>query len=454
MNKKLVELEIVDLAFDGKAVAHMDGKVVFLKGGLPGEKVLAEIVQEKRRYNSGIVREILEKSPKRIEAPCSHFSQCGGCTWQDLNYADQLAYKQKQVNDCLERIGMLEDVIINPIIGSENIFHYRNKMEYSSHTTEDDSFTLGLHVRGAFDQIFDLNECHITSAHDAEIVKWMRAYLEKENIPVYDVKNHIGYFRFLMLRHAQKTDDFMVNIITNYGDLPDEEKLIEEITTAFPFVSTIVHNQNGQKSNIATGEIEKVIYGPGYIEEKINDLTFQISANSFFQTNPIQAAVLYQTGFDMLNAQPTDKVLDLYCGTGSIGLLLAHQVKEVIGVELVGPAIVAAKNNARINNINNVDFLECDAKKFLIENNEAGHDFDIVIIDPPRAGMNPKGLKHLIKLNPPKILYISCNPATFARDAKELVTAGYLLPEVTPVDMFPHTMHIEMVGLFTKAGEK
>lgn len=454
MNKNLVEIDIVDLAFDGKSVGHMDGKVIFLKGGLPGEKVLVEITQEKRRYNQGIVREIITKSPQRIDAVCSHFGQCGGCTWQDLAYPDQLAYKQKQVNDCLERIGTLADVKINKIIGSENIFHYRNKMEYSSHTTDDSGFALGLHVRGAFDQIFNLNECHITSQYDADLVKWMRGYLEKENIPIYDVKNHIGYFRFLMLRHAQKTDDYMVNIITNYGDFPDTEKMVDELTSAFPFVTTIIHNQNGQKSNVATGEIEKVLFGPGYIEEKINHLRFQISANSFFQTNPIQAQVLYQTGFDLLNAQPTERVLDLYCGTGSIGLLLADKVKEVIGVELVGAAIVAAKNNAKINNITNAEFLECDAKKFLIENNETVHQFDIVIIDPPRAGLNPKALKHLIKLNPPKILYISCNPATFARDAKELVASGYVLPEVSPVDMFPHTMHIEMVGLFTKNGEK
>jgi 23S rRNA (uracil1939-C5)-methyltransferase len=447
-NPKLVEIDIVDLAFDGKSVGHLDGKVCFLKGGLPGEKVLAEITREKRRFNNGIVREIIKKSDKRIDAVCSHFGHCGGCTWQDLNYSDQLSYKQKQVNDCIERIGGLENVKIHDIIGSENVFRYRNKMEYSFHKAEDDEFTLGLHVRGEFDNIFNLNECHITSEHDADIVKWFREYIKQNNIDVYDVKNHGGYMRFLMLRSTSNTSQLMVNIVTNYGDFPNTDKLIDELTSTFPQITTLVHNQNGQKSNIAVGEIENILFGPGYIEEKLFESTFRIRANSFFQTNSHQAQKLYQTGFDMLKPDATSNILDLYCGTGSIGILIAPLVSAVVGVELVADAVSSAKENASINNTSNISFYEGFVKDFLKENNKTDRYFDIVIVDPPRAGLNPKALKELIKLKPQKILYISCNPATFARDAKTLVESGYNLPELKPIDMFPHTMHIELASVF------
>lgn len=448
MTKNLVEIKIKDLAFDGKAVGEMDGKIVFLKGGLPGETVKAEIVQEKRRYNYGIVREIIVKSDKRIKAKCIHFGECGGCTWQDLKYEDQLIYKQKQVNDCIERLAKLDDVKINNIIGSKEIFNYRNKMEYSYNTGDDNTFTLGLHRRGAFDQIFDLTECYISGEIDSEIVKWVRNFVKTENIPVYDVFTHVGYMRFLMIRQTKNTNQLMINIVTNYGDFEQSDKFIKDITKAFPQITTIIHNQNGQKSNIATGEIEKTLYGPGYIEEKLFDMTFKISANSFFQTNSKQAEVLYQTGFDMLKPQKSDSILDLYCGTGTIGIIISKYVNDVTGVELVSDAVKAAKENAQTNKVSNVTFFESDVKSFLIEKNKSEENYDSVIIDPPRAGLNPKVLKHLLKLNPDKILYISCNPATYARDARELVNKGYSLPEITPVDMFPHTQHIELVSVF------
>ncbi len=445
----LIEVEITDLAFDGKAVGHIDGKVIFLKGGLPGETVLAEITKTKARYYNGITREIIKKSDKRIDAVCSHFHECGGCTWLDLQYQDQLAYKQKQVNDCIERIGALQDVKILDIIGAKDIYNYRNKMEYSFNVT-DDSFTLGLHSRGSFQDIFNLNECHISQKTDGELVKWMRSYVDKNNITVYDVKNHGGFMRFFMLRQTKQTNQLMVNIVTNYGDFPNAEQFVSEITDAFPFITTIIHSQNGQKSNIAIGEIEAVLYGPGYIEEKLSGKLFKISANSFFQTNSLQAEVLYQTAFDMLKPNADDKVLDLYCGTGTIGILLSDKVSEVVGVELVPDAVKAAKRNAEKNNVSNIQFFEGFVKEFLKSDFMKENRYNIAIIDPPRAGLNPKALKQLILLQPEKILYISCNPATFARDAQKLVDAGYELPEIQPVDMFPHTMHIELTSMFYK----
>jgi len=448
MNPKLVELDIVDLANEGKAVAHLDGKVVFLKGGLPGERVLAEITRRKPRYNEGVVREILKKSDKRIAAQCVHFEKCGGCTWQDLAYASQLDFKRKYVVDCIERIGGLEEVRVGDIVPSKDVFFYRNKMEFSFHADDNAAFILGLHRRGHFDEIFNVDNCLLQSELSNRLVAWFRKYATEENIPVYDVIEHVGYLRFLMIREGKNTGQTMVNIVTNYGDFPDEKKLIEKMSAEIPEVTTVVHNQNGKKSNVAFGEIEKVLLGPGYIEETLSELKFRIRANSFFQTNPRQAEVLYKTAFDLLQPGAADRLLDLYCGTGSIGILASRRVAEVAGVELVGEAVRAARENAAFNKIENISFYEGDVKDFLNQTEVDKNNFNIICIDPPRAGLHPKAVKRLALLKPEKILYISCNPATFARDAAALVEAGYRLPEVIPVDMFPHTTHVELTGVF------
>jgi 23S rRNA (uracil1939-C5)-methyltransferase len=448
VSDKLVELEVTDLAFNGKAVAHLGGKVVFLNGGLPGEIVEAEIIRSKPRYSEGVVRKIVKTSHLRAPAVCTHFGRCGGCTWQDLTYSYQLEYKKKQVMDCLERIGGLKEVRVHNVIGSAELYHYRNKMEYSFCANEDGGFTLGLHSRGRFDDIFDLEQCHLQSEVSSQIVHWMRDFVRRERIPVYDIKKHTGFMRFLMIRQAKRTAQLMVNIVTNYGEIPAREKLVKELTAAFPQVTTIVHNQNGQKSNIAVGEIENVLYGTGYIEERMFDCTFRIRANAFFQTNSIQTETLYRSAFDLLNPERKDCVLDLYCGTGTIGILLSRYVGQVTGVELVADAVEAARENAALNNVKNISFHHGDVKEYLKSRDAREAEFDIVVVDPPRAGLHPKVLSRIVKLAPPKIVYISCNPATFARDAKQLVAEGYHLPEVQPVDMFPHTMHIELIGLF------
>jgi 23S rRNA (uracil1939-C5)-methyltransferase len=448
LGSKRIELEITDLAFDGKAVAHLDGKVVFLTGGLPGETVEAEITRSKPRYSEGVVHRILKASELRIPAICSHFGQCGGCTWQDLIYRQQLEFKKKQVADCLQRIGGLVEVRIHDVVGSVELFNYRNKMEFSFHVTEDGGFTLGLHSRGRFDDIFDLDKCFLQSEVSNRIVHWVRKFVERERIPVYDVRKHTGFMRFLMIRQAKRRPQLMVNIVTNYGEIPSRERLVRELTAAFPQITTIVHNQNGQKSNVATGEIETVLFGSGYIEERMFDSIFRIRANSFFQTNSIQTETLYRAAFEMLNPDKNDRVLDLYCGTGSIGILISHYVDHVTGVELVADAVEIARENAAINNVQNITFYQGTVRDFLKMRQVSETDHNIVIVDPPRAGLHPKALARIIKLKPKKILYISCNPATFARDAKELVTQDYRLPEVKPIDMFPHTMHIELVGVF------
>ena len=280
------------------------------------------------------------------------------------------------------------------------------------------------------------------------IVHWFRDFVKAEGIPVYDVIEHTGFMRFLMLRVGKRTGDVMVNVVTNIGTIPNAQRLVKEMRSTFPEITTLVHNQNGGKSNIATGEIEHVLYGMGYIEEKLFESRFRIRANSFFQTNTIQAEALYRTAFDLLDPSKSEKVLDLYCGTGSIGILLAPHVQQVTGVELVADAIKSAHENAALNEVTNAAFFHGDVKDFLKSQEGSGDRFDSVIVDPPRAGLHPKALRRLLRLEAGKILYISCNPATFARDAKLLCQAGYTLPEIRPVDMFPHTMHIEVAGVF------
>ena len=447
---KTVELNITDLAFDGRAVAKMDGKVVFLNAGLPGETVRARLIRSKKNFNEAVVLDILTKSEERIEAVCSHFAYCGGCSWQDLKYSKQLEIKKNHVKTCIERIGGLENVEVFDVLPSQNIFGYRNKMEFSFNVHPELGFTLGLHKRKSYADIFDLTECHLPSDVFARIVDWFREYVRRNQIAVYDVDKHSGYMRFLVIRKTQNTGDLMINIVTNYGSLPDSGKLVNEMMSAFTKITTIVHNENGQKSNIAVGEKETILFGSGFMTEKIMGRSFHIRANSFFQTNSIQAEKLYETAFEMLEPEKTDRALDLYCGTGTISICAASMVREVIGVEQVADSITMANENASVNNCTNVSFVESDVKDYLTQTHADKMEFDIVITDPPRSGMHPKVLKRLIEMAPEKILYISCNPSTFARDAKDLVLSGYRLLQVRPVDMFPHTRHIELASVFFK----
>jgi len=450
MQKELLELTIDDLAIDGKAVAHLNGKVVFLDTGLPGETVLAEITRSRPRYFQAVVREITSRSSSRVDTACSHFDICGGCSWQDLDYDSQLELKRRHVVECLARIGGFENPAVAPVLPSENTFRYRNKMEFSFHVLEDGGFHLGLHQRGRFDDIFDLDACYLQSEVANRIVHHVRAFVTEHQVPVYNVRDHTGFMRFLVIRETTITRQVMVNLVTSMGSFPSVDRLVAGLVEEFPEITTIIHGQNGKKANIAVAEVETVLHGPGFIEEELLGRRFKIKANSFFQTNSIQAEKLYQTAFSLLQAKPDDRVLDLYCGTGSIGLSLASGVKEVIGVELVPDAVQMAAENAVANGVDNISFFQGHVKEFLRQLRPEEDRFDAVIIDPPRAGLHPKALKRVLALEVPRILYISCNPATFARDAKNMSEAGYEISEVHPVDMFPHTRHIELAALFSR----
>ncbi|MCK5125705.1 MAG: 23S rRNA (uracil(1939)-C(5))-methyltransferase RlmD [candidate division Zixibacteria bacterium] len=452
---RIMEIDIVDLAYNGKSIGYDEnGKVTFVKGGLPGEKVKVKVVKNKRNYNQAKLLEIITKSPERIPAVCEHDDICGGCTWQDLEYERQLSYKREQVIACLEHIGGIKDIEVGEIQPSPEKFYYRNKMEYSFHIVPKEEipegFVLGMHERGRFDRIFNINKCYLQSEMSNQVFSYLRSEIARLDIPIYDLIAHRGFLRFVIYREGKFTGQSMLNIVTGKGDFVAKQELTESLTKQFPDLTTIVWTVNSTMSNIAKGDVREILYGPGYIEEEILGFRFRVSPGSFFQTNSRQTEALYKTAIEFAAIREGDTVLDLYCGAGTIGLCASAGASEVIGIELEEEAVASARLNAEINSISNCRFYAGAVRKVLLQKELKSKSFSPVFVDPPRAGMHPKAFKRLLEINTDRIVYISCNPSTFARDAAELIQAGYRLRRLVPFDMFPHTMHIELVSCFEK----
>lgn len=455
-----VTLEIESAAFRGKGVAKVDGLAVFVYGTAPGDVVKARIIKKKKNYREAKLLEVLEPSKDRIEPKCQHANVCGGCSWQHVPYAKQLEYKGQQVADHITRLGGLSDTIIHPAMGSESEFYYRNKMEYSfsnrrwltreeinrDEFVDDSGFAAGMHAPGRFDKILNLNECHLQRTESFEILDFVRNYCIQYDIPPFDAMKHEGFMRHLMIRNSFHTDDFMVNLVTYQDDQELIKKLSDELLEKFPVITTIVNNINDTKSPTSIGRIEKVIHGPGYIVDKIGDHTFKIHPNAFFQTNTAQAERLYETAREFADLKDGEIVYDLYCGVGTLSLFMSQKAEKVLGIELVDVAVQNAKFNAKENNIGNVSFIKGDMKDVFTQ--EMVDKFgapDVLITDPPRAGMHPDVVKRLKELKVPKLVYVSCDSSTMARDLKELAEV-YDVLEVQPVDMFPQTYHVEAVA--------
>ncbi len=455
-----VTLEIESAAFRGKGVAKVDGLAVFVYGTAPGDVVKARIIKKKKNYREAKLLEVLEPSKDRIEPKCQHANVCGGCSWQHVPYTKQLEYKGQQVADHITRLGGLSDTIIHPAMGSESEFYYRNKMEYSfsnrrwltreeinrDEFVDDSGFAAGMHAPGRFDKILNLNECHLQRTESFEILDFVRNYCIQHDIPPFDAMKHEGFMRHLMIRNSFHTDDFMVNLVTYQDDQELIKKLSDELLENFPIITTIVNNINDTKSPTSIGRIEKVIHGPGYIVDKIGDHTFKIHPNAFFQTNTAQAERLYETAREFADLKDGEIVYDLYCGVGTLSLFMSQKAEKVLGIELVDVAVQNAKFNAKENNIGNVSFIKGDMKDVFTQ--EMVDKFgapDVLITDPPRAGMHPDVVKRLKELKVPKLVYVSCDSSTMARDLKELAEV-YDVLEVQPVDMFPQTYHVEAVA--------
>ncbi len=478
----ILEFQIEKYAFEGKGVSkvHKEGSnelnsgfVVFVNGSYPGDRVRARIIKTKKSFAEAVTEKVLSPSPFRIEARCKYFGVCGGCKQQDLNYPVQLSYKHDQVKEIFEKLGGLTDFEMDDIIPSEKIFFYRNKMEYSfaekrwltrqeieSGQSLDKDFALGLHVPGVYDKVLDIEECFLQSPLSNDILNFTRRFFKERDIPVYSTKTHKGYLRNLVIKQSHRTSGrhdekkgVMVNIVTAEENNELMKTYSALLIQQIPDISTIINNINLKKAAIATGDYEKIYYGDGYIYDYIGKYKFRISANSFFQTNTLQAENLYNTALEFAELKGREIVYDLYSGAGTIAIYLSEKVKEVYAFESVESAVKDAGENAVINDIKNVHFITADLyKSFLpvVEERNLPKP-DKIIIDPPRSGMHKNTVADVINLAPEKIVYVSCNPTTQVRDIKLLTEAGYKLLKIRPIDMFPHTYHIENVALLEKS---
>jgi len=460
-NKKLkrgqeLELTISNLAFGGQAIAKLDDLIFFVKDAIPNQKIIARISKVKKKYVEAYKIETLEKSEDEINPKCNHFKYCGGCTIQQLDYKKQLFYKEKQVFDIFTKIGKVENPQINTIIGCDKIFFYRNKMEYTFSDNpwyidneSYDSVIVGLHVPKRFDKILNIEKCHINYEKFNDIINISKEISNNEKMKAYDVVNHTGFLRYLVLRAGVYTNELMVNIVTSGFDKKLMGKFTEKILDKIPNITSIVNTINAEKNNTARGST-KIIYGSAFIHEKINNYKFKISPNSFFQTNSYQVKILYDYIIKAADFNKEDIVYDLYCGTGTIAIYISSFVKKVYGIELIEEAIDDAKFNAKMNSVSNAYFYASDLKGFFNKDNLDIEEPNTIIIDPPRPGLHPQVVQDIIELSPYKIIYVSCNPATQSRDVEIFNEKGFQIIDIQPIDMFPHTPHIECIVTLKK----
>ncbi|MBD5243313.1 MAG: 23S rRNA (uracil(1939)-C(5))-methyltransferase RlmD [Barnesiella sp.] len=459
----LVEgLEITAVAAEGNALGRINGeKVVFVPFGAPGDIADVKIVRRKHNFCEGRIERLVTPSPIRVEPRCSHFTICGGCRWQHLPYDFQLQQKQQQVTDALERIAKVELPPVTPIIGSDHIWNYRNKMEYTfsnkcwltreqldSGEEFSDRNALGFHIPGAFDKVLDIKECHLQDSLGDRIRLFVREYGLKHGYAFYDLRAQTGLLRTLMIRIAS-TGEVMVVVVFGENNQTAIDDILEAIAVKFPEITSLQYVVN-TKCNDTISDQEIIVYsGKPYIEEEMEGLRFRIGPKSFYQTNSPQAYKLYSVARDYAELKGDELVYDLYTGTGTIANFVARNCRHVIGIEYVPEAIEDAKINATINGLANTEFYAGDMKDILIDEFIALHGRpDVMIIDPPRAGMHQDVVDVILRALPSRLVYVSCNPATQARDLA-LLDTHYKVDAVQPVDMFPHTQHVESVVKLT-----
>jgi 23S rRNA (uracil1939-C5)-methyltransferase len=448
-----VTLAIDDLAFGGEGVGRVDGYVIFVRGGLPGDRLKVRIVEARARYGRGVIEAVETPSPDRIEAPCPYFGRCGGCRLQHLVYSAQLAFKEKQVRDCLERLGGLPPFELRPILPAPDVYGYRNKMEFTVVPSAAGP-AVGLHAADRYDVVLDIDRCLLQSDVMNTLLAETRAEARARGLSAYEATadgGGRGLLRFVTLREGRRTRQAMVNLVAATPDVEALTPLAEHLITRVPSTTSVVLNVNAKKASVAVGTEEHLLRGRDTITESLDGVTFEISANSFFQTNTAQAERLFAVVDEACALSGAETVIDLYSGTGAISLLVARKSRHVYGIELTAAAVADAMRNARANGIDNCTFLAGEVRHVLPDLLRQGVRADVVVADPPRAGFHPKALGALATLAPARLVYVSCNPATLARDVGDLVRQGYVLEWVQPVDMFPQTPHIEAVARLRRA---
>ena len=439
-----IDVLFEDLTHDGAGVAKVEGYPLFVPDGLPGEKAKIKVIKVNKGYGFGRLMEITEASPYRVEPECPIYKECGGCQLQHMSYEGQLKAKEKQVSDVLQRIGKLENVKVHPVLGMENPWRYRNKAQVP--IGEYEGGLIGGFYQQRSHQIIDMKACIIQQEKNDEVVKGVKEICNINGVRAYDEQKHKGELRHIMARYGLKSGEVMVVLVTRTNELTGKKKIIEEIVKTIPGVKSIVQNINSKKTNVIFGEETRVLWGEEVIYDSIGDIKFAISARSFYQVNPEQTKVLYDKALEYADLTGEENVIDAYCGIGTISLFLAQKARKVYGVEIVPEAIEDAKKNAELNGISNVEFAVGEAETVIPEWYENGVVADVLVVDPPRKGCDDKLLQTIINMKPKKVVYVSCNPATLARDLRVLEDGGYQTVEVQPVDMFPQTMHVECVA--------
>jgi 23S rRNA (uracil1939-C5)-methyltransferase len=457
---EITEFEVTDMAIGGRGIARVDGLVVFVDFAMPGDRVLARITKKKKSHAEAVVESILEPSAFRTVPPCEYFGFCGGCKWQFVQYEKQLAYKRQFVEDAMARIALLKDVPVRATLASSEVYGYRNKMEFSCSDHRwllpselgiadvQRDFALGLHVPGTFHKVMNIDACQLQPESGNGILRQAARFIKKSDKPVYGLKSHEGFWRFLMLRHSVYYDQWMVNIITGSEDRAALTPLVESLQAEFPYIVSVMNNITSRRAAIAVGEYEVLLSGEKVIRDRIGDFEFEVSSNSFFQTNTRGAETLYRVAKDYAGLTGKETVLDLYCGTGTISIFLSDLADSVTGLEIVESAVEDAKKNCLKNHVSNCRFIAGDIRESLKTITEKP---DVLIIDPPRDGMHKDVVSQVLDMGPERIVYVSCNPATQARDLA-LMKEVYQVEEIQPVDMFPHTFHVEAVARLMKKG--
>jgi 23S rRNA (uracil1939-C5)-methyltransferase len=448
----VIPITIEKLAYGGKGIGRVDNQVIFVDNLLPGDRAEVRIGRKKKNYLQARVVKLLDKSPLREQPSCNHFGECGGCKWQNLRYKEQLRVKKDQISESLEHLSDIKPKSIHDTIPSPLVFQYRNKMEFSftdkrwlraedlTNPAIKKDFALGLHVPGAFDRIMHIDHCWLQDEMMNRILNFSQEYFRKSQLPVFNLKSHQGLLRFLVLRKSFHFKEYMVNVVTLNAAADELSDYVSNLSNRFPEIVSVVNTVNPRVAQIAFGEEEHLLFGRSTISEKLAEFDFAISANSFFQTNPLQAENLYNVVVEQVG-EGNKLIWDFYAGTGTIALFLSQNNEKILGFELIESAVNDAIQNCQRNGVKNCEFVPGDVRTSV---GQLSAKPDVIVCDPPRSGMHSDIVKTIREVRPKKVVYVSCNPTTMARDIKPL-SEYYRVLEVQPVDMFPHTYHIESV---------
>ena len=446
-----IELDVESLAYGGNGVARLNGYVVFVRRGLPGDRVRARVTKVKRNFAEALAEEVLQPGPQRVDAPCAHYPACGGCRFQDLAYEAQLAQKADWVRDSLVRIGEITEPPLEEIIGAEDVFHYRNKLEYSFTRTPSGP-ALGFHKAGRWDEVLDIRKCWLTNELGNAIRDAVRDWAREERLEAYSQEDGSGYLRHLVVREGRNTGQALVQLVTAPGERFEREHLVE-VLRRFPEMRSIHWSVNDRPAEVTNLPTE-LLWGEDAIEEALLGLRFRVRPNAFLQTNSAMAEKLYELAGEFAGLTGDETVWDLYCGIGTIGLAMASRALTVWGVEVSEESVACALENADLNGITNAAFFAGNVGEVVEELRDRTGPPDVVVVDPPRAGLAGKALRRLGRIGAPRIVYVSCNPTTLAGDVKQLREQwGYELERARPVDMFPHTPHVECVAVLNRVSE-